>query len=127
MTPRKDLTGKRFGKLTVLERAEDVTAGSKTHTAWLCRCDCGNQITVTTSSLNNLDVVQCTQCTTRVRENDLVGRRFGKLLVLRPYSQPLHNSKTWVCRCKCGIEVAYSTAQLKHGAVEDCGVCSGRY
>lgn len=35
-----DLTGKRFGKLIVIERA-----GSKCgHAAWLCQCDCGNQI-----------------------------------------------------------------------------------
>ena len=42
-----DLTGQRFGKLTVLEPAENI--GSRT--AWLCRCDCGTDITVTTRQL----------------------------------------------------------------------------
>ena len=34
-----DLTGQRFGRLTVIERAKN----SGTHTTWLCMCDCGNK------------------------------------------------------------------------------------
>lgn len=33
----KDLTGQRFGRLTVLRRAESRNK----HTMWLCKCDCG--------------------------------------------------------------------------------------
>lgn len=33
-----DLTGRRFGRLTVLRRAENNRWGA---TMWLCRCDCG--------------------------------------------------------------------------------------
>jgi len=35
-------TGKRYGKLLVLDRVEN----DNHHTRWLCRCDCGNTITV---------------------------------------------------------------------------------
>ena len=35
----KDLTGQRFGRLTVLERAERNDGHS---TWWVCKCDCGN-------------------------------------------------------------------------------------
>ena len=42
-----DLTGQRFGKLTVLEPAENIG----TRTAWLCRCDCGQEIIATTLNL----------------------------------------------------------------------------
>ena len=34
-----DLTGQRFGRLTVIERAENTKAGKAT---WLCKCECGN-------------------------------------------------------------------------------------
>ena len=38
-----DLTGKRFGMLTVLERVEDfVTPNGTRQKAWKCLCDCGN-------------------------------------------------------------------------------------
>lgn len=35
---KEDLTGKRFGRLVVLERSGHI--GAKV--AWLCKCDCGN-------------------------------------------------------------------------------------
>lgn len=34
-----DLTGQRFGRLLVLRRAENMGR----QTAWLCKCDCGNE------------------------------------------------------------------------------------
>lgn len=45
----KDLTGKRFGRLVVLERAEDYVTlmpggqNGKRYTVWRCQCDCGNE------------------------------------------------------------------------------------
>ena len=44
----KDMTGQRFGRLTVLRRA-----GSTRHreALWLCLCDCGNERTISGSSL----------------------------------------------------------------------------
>lgn len=51
MKPR-DLTGQRFGRLTVLHRGEDqVDPSGKRHTTWVCQCDCGNQSTVITDAL----------------------------------------------------------------------------
>lgn len=48
----EDLTGKRFGKLLVLERAEDwVGANGHRHIQWLCQCECGNQVVIKGSSL----------------------------------------------------------------------------
>lgn len=46
-TKKLDLTGQRFGKLTALEPAENI--GSRT--AWLCRCDCGQKLAITTRQL----------------------------------------------------------------------------
>jgi len=34
----KDLTGQKFGKLTVIKRVENSIYGSA---KWLCKCDCG--------------------------------------------------------------------------------------
>ena len=36
----KDLTGKKFGRLTVIERVSNNKWGQ---TKWLCKCDCGNE------------------------------------------------------------------------------------
>ena len=49
----KDLTGQHFGKLTVLEKADNI--GKKT--AWLCECDCldenNNQFYILMKNIKN--------------------------------------------------------------------------
>ena len=42
-----DLSGRQFGKLIVLRPAENIG----NCTAWLCRCDCGQEVTVKTARL----------------------------------------------------------------------------
>lgn len=47
-----DLTGERFGRLTVVKRAESrILSNGKHVTRWLCKCDCGNETIVASSSL----------------------------------------------------------------------------
>lgn len=45
----KDLSGQRFSRLVVIERAKSVASG----TAWKCRCDCGNIVCVSASNLRH--------------------------------------------------------------------------
>lgn len=40
MTKPVDLTGKKFGRLTVLKRVENTKFNK---TQWLCKCDCGKE------------------------------------------------------------------------------------
>ena len=46
----QDLTGMTFGRLTVIERAENSNNGAA---RWLCRCSCGNEVVVCASDLKN--------------------------------------------------------------------------
>lgn len=50
-----DLAGQRFGKLTVLAPAENVGV----RTAWLCRCDCGQEAVVKTYHLRSGHTTSC--------------------------------------------------------------------
>ena len=52
---RLDLTGQRYGQLTVLRPAESI--GDKT--TWLCRCDCGNEVVVRTDRLRSGHTTSC--------------------------------------------------------------------
>ena len=52
---RLDLTGQRFGKLTVLAPAENVGRLS----AWRCRCDCGQETVVVTKRLRDGHRTSC--------------------------------------------------------------------
>ena len=50
-----DLTGQRFGRLTVVERSGSIDSFA----AWKCRCDCGNEVVVTSSQLRQGLVKSC--------------------------------------------------------------------
>lgn len=55
-----DLTGQRFGRLTVIERVEDYVTPSGQHKArWLCKCDCGNEKKVTATALKRGNTQSC--------------------------------------------------------------------
>ena len=53
---RNDLTGQRFGRLLVLERAETVT---EHRTVYKCLCDCGNEVIVRSDSLTSGRTQSC--------------------------------------------------------------------
>lgn len=55
-----DLTGQRFGMLTVIGRAPDhVSANGKRRTYWLCACDCGTEKAVRGTHLTSGAIVSC--------------------------------------------------------------------
>ena len=48
----KDMTGKRFDNLVVIERAENkIYPTGRVSACWLCKCDCGNKVIVTGDAL----------------------------------------------------------------------------
>ena len=58
-TQTVDLTGKRFGKLLVLNQAENRVFRSGSSTTWRCLCDCGNTTTVLQSLLVSGNTRSC--------------------------------------------------------------------
>lgn len=56
MAKALDLTGQKFGRLTVVKRLDKNKYGS---VMWLCKCDCGNETVVATGNLNNHHTSSC--------------------------------------------------------------------
>lgn len=52
----KDLTGQRFGRLTVISRGEN---DNKHRCTWNCKCDCGNLVNVKSLNLVNGGTSSC--------------------------------------------------------------------
>lgn len=52
-----DLTGQRFGRLTVIERSGKVTKGRSVY--WKCICDCGNETIVSSDNLRKRKTKSC--------------------------------------------------------------------
>ena len=102
------LIGKRFGKLTVTSKTDHSIHGS---VAWLCKCDCGNSIEVSTRDLNRGAVKSC-GCLKKERRN-LVGRRFGRLTVIKKETYGSHS--TYLCKCDCGNILSVRGDSLQSG------------
>jgi hypothetical protein len=61
-----ELTGMKFGKLTVVKRVENhVYPSGKQKSQWLCKCDCGNEIVVIGTSLTKKNGTQSCGCLSR--------------------------------------------------------------
>ena len=58
LDPRADITGKKYGKLTVESRVIESNVEAFAM-KWKCRCDCGKEITATTLALQAGLIVSC--------------------------------------------------------------------
>lgn len=111
-----DLTGKRFGKLTVIEKAKPQQDGV---TRWICRCDCGNLCTKRSISLRNGIAVDC-GCSTSTFI-DLTNMRFGKLTVIDKLPPQADKKTRWMCQCDCGNTCVVFSRALRKGLQKSCG------
>src|SRR6266581_3944496 len=55
----EDLTGRSFGRLTVLERDRAPRESSGGHAYWRCACDCGNETSVAGCALRDGSTKSC--------------------------------------------------------------------
>lgn len=116
-----DLTGRTYGKLTVLRKTSDRNSAGCV--MWECRCECGTVKSFSTNVLNGGKVKSC-GCGQNKLE-DLRGKRFGRLTVIAlDKYEPTSHSTRWFCRCDCGKEKRVLASCLKSGKVTSCGCYS---
>lgn len=118
MPAKIDLTGKRFGKLSVLYQ-DGLTKSKKA--LWKCKCDCGNTVSVVSASLRNGLTKSCGCYKNEVSKKDrkrrnLIGKRFGRLLV----TQKADYDK-YICICNCGNSTTVFAQNLLKGITKSCG------
>lgn len=117
-----DLTGQKFGLLTVLERAEN--AGKQTR--WLCKCECGKEKIVYTTNLRRGLTTSCgcyrKEKLSKDKLQDLIGQKFGKLTVIKLHHyEEKSRQYYWECVCECGGRAIVYGGHLKDGHTKSCG------
>lgn len=133
----EDLTGKKFGRLTVLGRAADrYDKDGKVKRYWLCECDCGTQKEVRERALKEGTTKSCgclqkekLKITQKNNVKDLTGQKFGHLTP--KYYDPNYINKNgkihpvWWCECDCGNPelIPVSSNNLKGGHTTRCNKC----
>lgn len=125
----KDLTGKKFKKLTALYRCIPPESYSKNErsTFWMCKCDCGEHVIVSSYQLQYGKTYSCgcynkelnKQKIKKIHENyrqqqidKYKNKKFGLLTALYPLENSTNHYMTWHCKCECGRELDMSTQEL---------------
>jgi len=130
-----DLTGQKFGRWTVIAKANDyIDANGYKHRQWLCKCQCGNEKVVLEQSLKQYKSKSC-GCLMkeinkiRMKKNgavysrkDLTGNIFGKLTVIRQTGNISQDGCVeYECQCSCGKIKVLSGKHLADGSTTSCG------
>lgn len=116
---RENLTGRKYGRLTVIDY--DYT-DSNGETWWLCKCDCGNPelVSVRRQSLRQGHTTSC-GCKIHEIKDDLAGKHFNRLTVIGFAGRDHAHKAMWYCRCDCGVELVVDGYNLTSGHTKSCG------
>ncbi len=85
-----DLTGQRFGKLTVVKRTRTDKFG---HILWFCKCDCGKEMNVRGDHLKGNKIISC-GC--QIKRNHIVHSKYKTRLykIWENMKQRCYNKKS---------------------------------
>lgn len=104
---------------------------------WICKCDCGNVISVFGTELTRKNKPQrsCGCLAKERQENfwkqtykDLTGMTFGELYIRKKLDKSnKYNYTLWECKCSCGNICEVSSRELLSGDTVSCGCLRSSY
>ena len=138
-----DITGQKFGRLTVLEYIPNyISKSGKVYSKWKCICDCQKNkqeknkkyTYVRSNDLRNGRTVSCgcfhqeIRHTVKIihpaiRVEDLIGQKFNHLTVIKRGENTNDGKARWWCECDCKNPelVLIRARNLKNGNTTSCG------
>lgn len=118
---RKDLTGQKFGTMTVISLSEERSKNG--HLYWNCVCECGQEAVMSGTNLKMRQASHAGCTLTKERPYnyiDISGNKYGRLTVLKEVDS-INGRPRWLCKCDCGNDKIVYGAYLKSGQVKSCG------
>jgi hypothetical protein len=121
-----DLTGQRFGRLTVLNKTEKRCGHN---IVWHCKCECGNECDINGGDIRQGKTKSCgclkKEKTAEIgkkyggkkQKEDITGQKFNRLTALDYDSE----REKWRCLCDCGNYVYVRANDLKSNNTQSCG------
>lgn len=115
-----DLTGQKFGRLTVVKR--DSIKGPSGQIKWICQCECGKTKSIMGCNLKNNLTLSCGCLHKEKTMKNLINQRFGRLTVLKKTDKRTKDRNIiWECQCDCGKKCEVSTNNLIQKYTKSCG------
>lgn len=130
----KDMIGKKFGRLTVIELdkernekfREERNKGlrSSAPVCYICKCDCGNICSVKGFKLRNGHTKSC-GCIAKVydfTDKSYIGKTYGGYTIIKYHSFNEETNKHYfLCKCMCGTEKIVDAYNLINEKSTNCG------
>lgn len=124
-----DMTGQKYGMLTVIRRAENDKHGKA---QWLCQCECGREPKIINGAALRRGLTISCGCNKfkKIAEYnanhtiDETGNTYGYLTVLSRNLDPKYvtdGRAMWNCQCKCGNTCVVMGKLLREGKTTSCG------
>ena len=119
-----DLTGKKFGRLTVVDKKGKEANGL---VLWNCLCECGTEKIIKGYNLKIGKTKSCGCLKTGVKTKDLSGKKYNRLTVLQYVGRTKNRGSLWKCICECGtIKILLGRAFVS-GRQKSCGCFHKEY
>ena len=115
MNTLKNIAGKIFGNLTVIERALNIVGKNREYGAWKCLCLCGNIKVVATYHLTRGSVKSCGCLYDKFGKSLKPGVKINRLTTIS------YKDGKWFCLCDCGDTIEIKTNNLNSGNTKSCG------
>lgn len=126
MPKRKNLVGKQFDELTVVEMLYNYQNKHRTY----CRCigiD-GEEYIVRQDALTSGVTHTIHGACSGGKKHDITGQKFGKLIAIEPIDERASNGGIrWKCRCNCGNIIYPTMNNLTRGHTTSCGCAKDEY
>lgn len=120
------LINKKINKWTVLSIAQ-----KNGNTYCNCRCECGTTKDVNVYNLINGKSNDCgcgrKKKMSETKTKDIIGNRYGKLIVIKRINSDKNKRATYLCQCDCGNEIITSSNLLINGHTSSCGCLLSYY
>lgn len=113
---RKNITNQKFSKLYVVEQFKK---NNKCYCK--CKCDCGNLAIVEYWNLVTGHTSTCGCLLKNKQYDNMIGTRFGKLVVKKLLYRDKNAHNHYLCRCDCGNEVDVLGVNLIYNQTKSCG------
>lgn len=119
-----DRQGKRFGRLLVVGPAARDTRGPM----WLCKCDCGQELSIPSRQFSGARTVQSCGCLQRDKARtvgqrtakDRSGERVGRLTIICKDGR-IDGRVAYLCKCDCGAAITRRGSDLQKNRTTSCG------